>query len=140
MQVNYTQIDNTHGIQLLLKDLFARNKDLRYEYIVDQIIDKIMTKWLEYAHDNRLYNKPMKCSARFVTVENGIPQPETAFTLTATLEYSRAENVMEYCDALKKALTFMRVELRDNYDLDKLEFDGEDAIKVYEYHDIMKGF
>lgn len=140
MQVNYNQIENTEGIRLLLKDLFARNKDLRYEYIVNQIIDKILTKWLEYAHDNRLYNKPMKCSVRFVYAENGIPQPETAFNLMATLEYSHAENVMEYCDALKKALTFMRVELRDKYDLDKLEFDGEDAIKVYEFHDIMKGF
>lgn len=140
MQVNYTQIDNTAGIHLLLEDLFARNKDLRYQYLVGQIIDKIMTNWLDYAHSNRLYRKPTKCSVRFVYAENGVPQPETAFTLTATLEYSRAENVMEYCEEIKKALTFMRVELRDKYDLDKIEFDGEDAIKVYEFHDITKGF
>lgn len=140
MQVNYTQIDNTAGIHLLLEDLFARNKDLRYQYLVGQIIDKIMTNWLDYAHSNRLYRKPTKCSVRFVYAENGVPQPETAFTITAALEYSRAESEIEYCDEIKKALTFMKVVLRDTHNLDKLEFDGEDAIKVYEFHDITKGF
>ena len=140
MQVNINEIDNTKGIHILLKDLFARNKDARYDHLVNLIIDKILTKWLEYVHDNRLFRKPTKCSVRFVYAENGVPKPETAFTLTATLEYPRSENVMEYCELIKNALTFMRIELRDKYDLDKLEFDGEDAIKVYEFHDITRGF
>lgn len=139
MQLNLSEYSDNFLLQLLANDLFKRDKYVRDNLIIDHIIEKIMIEWLDYAHANRLFNNPTKCVVRFVETNNDSAFEGKPFTLTATLDHGLVENIDDYTANVRRALTYMKIELRNNYDLDKVEFDGSDAIKVFEYHDIMKG-
>lgn len=132
MQVMLTALQDREMLQLLSKDMFERNKRLRYETIVNQIEDRIVDKWLLTVKEQRLWNKNVKCIVKFVTHNDA-----GGFVLTATLDPYGESDIENYVKRVRSALTFMKIELCNNYDLDKVEFAGPDAIKVFEYQTVV---
>lgn len=130
MQVNLKEYSDTYLLHLLTNDLLKRDKDVRYELIIDQITEKIMIEWLDYAHSNKAFQKPMKCTVRFTEAGD-------VFTITATLDPDLVETLEEFSNRVKNTLFNMKDELRRKHNLDKVEIE---SIKVFEYHDVMKGF
>ncbi len=144
MQVMYNQIDDHKALQLLLKDLVDRNKAVRYDLILNQIEDTIVMKWLDYVHKNRCWQRPVKCIVKFhLNDEHGFEQPDSHFVLSTKIEDINNDGLEDYTKRIRNALTYIRFELRNKYDLDKVDFDGcarHEDIDIFEYHDITKGF
>ena len=143
MQVMFNQIDDHQAVQLLLKDLVERNKEVRYKLILDQIEDEILIKWLDYVHKNRCWNRPVKCIVKFRSDYSVLEQPGSHFVLSAQIEDINNDGFEDYTKRVRNALKDMRYELRNKYNLDHVVFDvvdGHEAIDVFEYHDFAKGF
>ena len=137
MQVNMTELKDSRLLQLLAKDMFERNQKIRHETIINQIEDRIVEKWLLTVKNQRIWDKPVKCVVRFV--EGNPFELTTTLDTYGKLDFEKCGDYFNYVHRVRNALTFMRFDLC-KHDLDKIEFDGEDAIRVYEYHDITKGF
>lgn len=143
MQVMLNKIDDHQAVQLLLKDLVDRNKSLRYDLIVKQIEDKIVTKWLDFVHAHNCWRRPVKCIAKFhLSNKHGLELPDSHFRLSAQIDDIYNDNIDEYVTRIRSVLTDMRYELRNKHDLDRVVFDvvdGREAIDIFEFHDIAKG-
>ena len=131
MKVNLEEYSEKALLHLLANDLLKRDKVVRHDLIIDQIDTKIRIEWLDFAHRNRAFQKPMKCTVRFT--ESGA-EP---FAITATLDPDFVKDIDEFNERVKNTLFLMNDELRRKHDLDKVEIE---SINVFEYHDIAKGF
>lgn len=144
MQIMFNQIDDHHAVQLLLKDLVERNKDVRYDLILNQIEDTIVLKWLDYVHKNRCWQRPVKCIVKFhLNDGHGFEQPGSQFTLSAQIAETNHDDLEDYTKRVRNALMDMRFVLRNQYDLDKVDFDAvarHEDIDIFEFHDVVKGF
>lgn len=131
MKVDLNEFSDTALLHLLVNELLKRDKAVRHDLIIDQIDTKIRIEWMDFAHRNRAYQKPMKCTVQFT--ETGA----APFSITATLDPDFVKDIGEFDQRVKNSLFYMKDELRRKHDLDKVEIE---SINVYEYHDIAKGF
>lgn len=138
MQIDYNSPElnsDTHMLQVLMKDLFERKPEVRYDQLCNQLSDQIMTKVFDECHKQNLIQKNTRVVVDF-------KEPAGDFNLNFSLEpiilkltnvsaYEEFGNVIRGC---VKGLIRM---LRKEHNLDDVEL-GD--IKVFEYHDIAKGF
>lgn len=135
MQVTMSEIPEHEMLRLLTEELFERNKKLRYQTITDQVVKRIAEKWFMTVRYQNLWDKPVKCVARFVMHdEAGMPMEGSGFALTATLVPHGKTSIDEYGKQVRGALNGIAVDLCNNHDLDRVEFDGPKAVTVFEYH------
>lgn len=138
MKIDYKspELNNdTHMLQVLMKDLFERKPEVRYDQLCNQLHEQIMTKVFDEFHKQNLIKKNTRVVVDF-------KEPAGDFNLNFSLEpiilkptnvsaYEEFGNVIRGC---VKGLIRM---LRKEHNLDDVELV---EIKVYEYHDITKGF
>lgn len=138
MKIDYKspELNNdTHMLQTLMKDLFERKPEARYDQLCNQLREHIMVKVLDETQKQDLVKKHTRVVVDF-------KEPAGDFNLHFELEpmilkpinasaYEEFGNVIRGC---VKGLIRM---LRKEHNLDDVEL-GE--IKVFEYHDIAKGF
>lgn len=128
MQVMFDKIDDHRAIGLLLKDLVARNKDIRYGLILHQIEETILLKWLEVVQKQNWWFDPVECIVRFhINDEQGKEQPGSRFTLSAKIEGSVSKDIENYSRRVFDALKVVSMELLEKHDLDKVVFDTLDV-------------
>ena len=135
MQVTMPEIPEREMLRLLTEDLLERNKKIRFQTITDQVVSRIAEKWLMTVRYQNILDKPVKCVARFVMHdEAGMRIEGSGFALTATLDTHGKTSIEEYVKQVRGALNGIAVDLCNNYDLDRVEFDGPKAVIVFEYH------
>lgn len=128
MQVMFEKIDDHRAIGMLLKDLVARDKDLRYGLILHQIEETILLKWLEVVQKQNWWFSPVECSVRFHTNdEQGKEQPGTRFTLSTKIWGSVNKDLEDYTRRVFDALKVVSRELLEKHDLDRVVFDTMDV-------------
>lgn len=138
MQIDYRSPelnDNTHMLQVLMKDLYERKPEVRYDQLCNQLREMIIAKVIDEYYKQDLTKKNTRVVVDF-------KEPAGDFNLNFSLEpiilkptnvsaYEEFGNVIRGC---VKGLIRM---LRKEHNLDDVELV---EIKVYEYHDITKGF
>lgn len=133
MQIDYRSPEmtsDTHMLQVLMKDLFERKPEVRYDQLCNQLREQIM-KRVAYAYQKQnLAKKNTRVVVDFT-------EPAGPFKLDFTLEPFFREDSYFYGDVIRGSIDALLSTLRKEHNLDDVEL-GE--IKVYEYHDIAEGF
>ena len=138
MKIDYksTELNNdTHMLQTLMKDLFERKPEARYDQLCNQLREHIMVKVLDETQKQDLAKKHTRVMVYF-------KEPAGDFNLHFELEPMilkpiNASAYEEFAKVLGCCVEVLIRTLRKEHNLDEVEL-GE--IKVYEYHDITKGF
>lgn len=133
MQIDYRshELNNDiHMLQVLMKDLFERKPEVRYDQLCNQLREQIMIKVLDECHKQNLFKKNTRVVVDFT-------EPAGGFSLNYSLEPIFVNDLDEYVKAIRGCTEVLLRMLRKEHSLDDVEL-GE--IKVYEYHDITKGF
>lgn len=138
MQIDYNSPElnnNTHMLQVLMKDLFERKPEVRYDQLCNQLHEQIMTKVFDECHKQNLIKKNTRVVVDF-------KEPAGDFNLNFTLEpiILKPTNVSayeEFGNVIRGCVDILLRTLRKEHNLDDVELV---EIKVYEYHDITKGF
>ena len=138
MKIDYKspELNNdTHMLQVLMKDLFERKPEVRYDQLCNQLREQIMVKVLDETQKHDLAKK----NTRVVVY---LKEPAGDFNLHFELEpmILKPANVSayeEFAKVLGCCVEVLLRTLRKEHNLDDVELVD---IKVFEYHDITKGF
>lgn len=138
MQIDYRspELNNdTHMLQVLMKDLFERNPEVRYDQLCNQLREMIIAKVIDEYYKQDLTKKNTRVVVYF-------KEPSGDFNLKYSLEPIslkpiRVNPYQEYAKAIGGGTDALLSTLRKEHNLDEVEL-GD--IRVYEYHDITKGF
>lgn len=133
MQVNYRSPEmtsETHMLQVLMKDLFERKPEARYDQLCNQIREPIMIKVIEETRKQNLAKKHVRVAVYFT-------EPSGTFHLNFVLEPFFLKDIDEYVKVIGGCVDSLLRTLRKEHNLDEVEL-GE--IQVIEYHDLTKGF
>lgn len=138
MQIDYNSPElnsDTHMLKVLMKDLFERKPEVRYDQLCNQLSDQIMTKVFDECHKQNLIQKNTRVVVDF-------KEPAGDFNLNFSLEPiilkpTNASAYEEFGNVIRGCVKGLIRMLRKEHNLDDVEL-GD--IKVFEYHDIAKGF
>ena len=133
MQIDYNSRElnsSTHMLQVLMKDLFERKPEVRYDQLVAQLREQIMVKVIDETHKQSLTKKHTRVAVYF-------EEPTGTFKLDLLLEPIFLKDYEEYVKNIGGCVDALLRTLRKEHNLDDVELV---EIKVYEYHDITKGF
>ena len=133
MQIDYKspELNNdTHMLQVLMKDLFERKPEVRYDQLCNQLREPIMVTVIEEARKQNLTKKHIRVVVSF-------KEPAGDFKLCYSLEPFFLKDLEEYVKVIGGSTDALLRTLRKEHNLDEVEL-GE--IQVIEYHDLMKGF
>lgn len=133
MQIDYNspELNNdTHMLQVLMKDLFERKPEVRYDQLCNQLHDQIMIKVFDECHKQSFFKKHTRVVVDFT-------EPAGDFSLNYSLEPIFVNDLEEYGKVIRGCTDALLRTLRKEHNLDDVELV---EIKVYEYHDITKGF
>lgn len=138
MKINYNSRElnnNTHMLQVLMTDLFERKPEVRYDQLCNQLRETITVKVIEECHTQRLADKNTHVVVYF-------KEPAGDFNLIFTMEPNLLKPIAvnaydEYVKVIGNHVDTLISTLRNEHNLDDVEL-GE--IRVYECHDITKGF
>ena len=138
MKIDYRSSEmrsDTHMLQVLMEDLFERKPEVRYDQLCNQLREKIMITVIEETRKQNLTKKNTRVVVDFT-------EPAGDFNLHFELEPMilkpiNASAYEEFAKVLGCCVEVLLRTLRKEHNLDEVEL-GE--IKVYEYHDITKGF
>lgn len=133
MKIDYNSpemTNDTHMLQLLMKDLFERKPEVRYDQLCNQLREKIMMTVIEETRKQNLAKKNTRVVVNF-------KEPAGDFKLHYSLEPIFLKDLDEYVKVIEGCTEVLLRMLRKEHNLDEVEL-GE--IKVFEYHDITKGF
>lgn len=133
MKIDYRSSEmrsDTHMLQVLMEDLFERKPEVRYDQLCNQLREKIMITVIEETRKQNLTKKNTRVVVDF-TEQAG------DFKLDFSLEPIYLKDLDEYVTVIRGCTDALLSMLRKEHNLDDVEL-GE--IKVFEYHDIAKGF
>jgi hypothetical protein len=133
MQIDYNSDEmrsNTHMLHLLMEDLFERKPEVRYDQLCNQLRERIMMTVIEEARKQNLTKKHVRVVVNFT-------EPAGDFSLNYSLEPMFLKDLEEYVKVIGGCTKALLSTLRKEHNLDDVELV---EIKVYEYHDITKGF
>ena len=121
---------NTHMLHLLMEDLFSRNQEVRYDQLCNQLRERIVMTVIEEARKQNLTKKHVRVVVNFT-------EPAGDFSLNYSLEPMFLKDLEEYVKVIGGCTDALLSTLRKEHNLDDVELV---EIKVFEYHDITKGF
>jgi len=133
MQIDYNSDEmrsNTHMLHLLMEDLFSRNPEVKYDQLCNQLREQIMMTVIEETRKQNLAKKHVRVVVNFT-------EPAGDFKMDYSLEPMFLKDLEEYVKVIRGCTDELLRTLRKEHNLDDVEL-GE--IKVFEYHDITKGF
>jgi len=133
MQIDYSSDQmrsNTHMLHLLMEDLFSRNQEVRYDQLCNQLRERIVMTVIEEARKQNLTKKHVRVVVNFT-------EPAGDFSLNYSLEPMFLKDLEEYVKVIGGCTDALLSTLRKEHNLDDVELV---EIKVFEYHDITKGF
>ena len=133
MKIDYRSSEmrsDTHMLQVLMEDLFERKPEVRYDQLCNQLREKIMITVIEETRKQNLTKKNTRVVVDFT-------EPAGDFKLDFSLEPIYLKDLDEYVTVIRGCTNALLSMLRKEHNLDDVEL-GE--IKVFEYHDIAKGF
>lgn len=133
MKIDYNSpelTNDTHMLQVLMKDLFERKPEVRYDQLCNQLREPIMVTVIEEARKQNLTKKHIRVAVYF-------KEPAGDFHLNFALEPFFLKDLEEYVKVIGGCVDSLLRTLRKEHNLDEVEL-GE--IQVIEYHDLMKGF
>lgn len=133
MQIDYNSPElnsDTHMLKVLMKDLFERKPEVRYDQLCNQLREQIMITVIEETRKQNLTKK-------YTRVVVGFTEPAGDFKLNFSLEQIFLKDLEEYVKVIRGCTDALLSTLRKEHNLDDVELV---EIKVYEYHDITKGF
>ena len=113
-----------------MEDLFERKPEVRYDQLCNQLREKIMITVIEETRKQNLTKKNTRVVVDFT-------EPAGDFKLDFSLEAIYLKDLDEYVTVIRGCTDALLSTLRNKHNLDDVEL-GE--IKVFEYHDIAKGF
>lgn len=117
-------------LHLLMKDLFERNPEVKYDQLCNQLREKIMFTVIEEARKQNITKKHVRVIVNFT-------EPSGEFKMDYSLEPMFLKDLDEYVKVIRGCTDALLSTLRNEHNLDDVELV---EIKVYEYHDITKGF
>lgn len=133
MQIDYksTELTNdTYMLQALMKDLFERKPEVKYDQLCNQLREQIMLTVIEETRKQNLTKK-------YTRVAVGFTEPAGDFQLNYEMEPIYLKDLDEYVKVIRGCTDALLSTLRKEHNLDDVELA---EIKVYEYHDITRGF
>ena len=133
MQIDYSSDEmrsETHMLHLLMKDLFERKPEVRYDQLCNQLREQIMITVIEETRKQNLTKKHTRVVVDFT-------EPAGDFKLNYEMEPIYLKDLEEYVKVIRGCTDALLRMLRKEHNLDDVELV---EIKVYEYHDITKGF
>lgn len=138
MQIDYKSPElnnNTHMLQVLMKDLFERKQDVRHDQLCNQLREQITTKVLVECHEQKLIKKNTRVVVNF---KESAGDFNLDFSLKPIiLKPTNMSVYEEFCNVIRGCVEGLIRMLRKEHNLDEVEL-GE--IGVFEYHDITQGF